>query len=190
MRSQKINTGWYEQCCIPLSIPSLSPSSHLHFLPPFLSPSLSLSFYLFFFPPFLSPFLPLPSSLLPSLLACLPLPPTLPPHSLSPSSYPVSSSLPLYLPPQASAHILGSEERGRTRSQTRKLSESGEEKEKKPSVKRSSTMAQTAKVLVIRAVAFCVYIQLPLIPYESQPNSGLHKASKEFVFCYLSAILW
>lgn len=41
------------------------------------------------------------------------------------------------------AHILGSSgELGRTRSQTRKLSES---EEKKPSVKRTSTMAQTAK---------------------------------------------
>ncbi|KAL5492043.1 hypothetical protein EMCRGX_G017433 [Ephydatia muelleri] len=42
------------------------------------------------------------------------------------------------------AHILGSSgELGRTRSQTRKLSESSEEK--KPSVKRTTTMAQTAK---------------------------------------------
>ena len=44
---------------------------------------------------------------------------------------------------QASAHILGQEKRGRTRSQTRKGSESDE---KKPAVKRTSTMAQTAKV--------------------------------------------
>jgi len=43
-------------------------------------------------------------------------------------------------------------------------------------------MAQTAKVLMTRAVAFCLCIHLPLMPYESQPNSGLHKASKEFVF--------
>ena len=46
---------------------------------------------------------------------------------------------------EASTHILGSEELGRTRSQTRKRSESGEEKDKKSPMKRSSTMAQTAK---------------------------------------------
>ena len=45
---------------------------------------------------------------------------------------------------QDSQHILGSEEYGKTRSQTRKFSES--EDNKKPAVKRTSTMAQTAKV--------------------------------------------
>ena len=52
------------------------------------------------------------------------------------------------MPPsmQDGAYILGSSgELGRTRSQTRKLSESSDDK--KPSVKRSGTMAQTAKVL-------------------------------------------
>ena len=49
---------------------------------------------------------------------------------------------------QDSNYILGEEEFGRTRSQTRKISESGVEDEaKKPAVKRTSTMAQTAKVL-------------------------------------------
>ena len=88
-----------------------------------------LSFSLLFLPspPLLLFFLPLPSPPLPSLS----LPPLL---LLSP---------PL---PQASTHILGSEELGRTRSQTRKRSESGEEKDKKSPMKRSSTMAQTAKV--------------------------------------------
>lgn len=41
--------------------------------------------------------------------------------------------------------ILGQGERGRTRSQTRKISESGEE-EKKPAVKRVGTMEETIKV--------------------------------------------
>lgn len=45
--------------------------------------------------------------------------------------------------PQASSYILGDEARAKTRAQTRKLSES---EEKKPAVKRTSTMAQTAKV--------------------------------------------
>ena len=52
----------------------------------------------------------------------------------------------LYPPPlrlQDSAHILGQDQRGRTRSQTRKFSESDD---KKPAVKRTSTMEQTAKV--------------------------------------------
>ena len=44
---------------------------------------------------------------------------------------------------QASSYILGDEARAKTRAQTRKLSES---EEKKPAVKRTSTMAQTAKV--------------------------------------------
>lgn len=45
--------------------------------------------------------------------------------------------------PQASSYILGDEARAKTRAQTRKLSES---EEKKPAVKRASTMEQTAKV--------------------------------------------
>ncbi len=45
--------------------------------------------------------------------------------------------------PQASTHILGDEERGKTRSETRKISLSDEEK---PAVKRANTMEQTAKV--------------------------------------------
>ena len=58
-----------------------------------------------------------------------------------------SSILPL---PQASSHILGSEERGRTRSQTRRMSEKEDETTPtKPSVKRASTMTQTAKVLFL-----------------------------------------
>ena len=47
---------------------------------------------------------------------------------------------------QDSSAILGGGERRRTRSQTRKVSESGEE-EKKPPVKRTGTMEQTIKVL-------------------------------------------
>ena len=47
---------------------------------------------------------------------------------------------------QASEHILDKDqEYGKTRSQTRKLSESSDDS-KKPAVKRTSTMAQTAKV--------------------------------------------
>jgi len=46
---------------------------------------------------------------------------------------------------QDSSYILGEGERGRTRSQTRKISESGEE-DKKPGVKRTGTMEQTIKV--------------------------------------------
>jgi hypothetical protein len=50
---------------------------------------------------------------------------------------------------EASSHILGSEERGRTRSQTRRMSEKDHPEDEatptKPSVKRTSTMAQTAK---------------------------------------------
>lgn len=46
------------------------------------------------------------------------------------------------LPSQESSYILGDEERGKTRSETRKsLSE-----EEKPAVKRANTMEQTAKV--------------------------------------------
>ena len=41
--------------------------------------------------------------------------------------------------------MLGDEELGKTRSQTRKFSESDE---KKPAVKRTSTMAQTAQVCI------------------------------------------
>lgn len=47
---------------------------------------------------------------------------------------------------QDSSLILGEAERGRTRSQTRKISESGEPEEKKPAVKRAGTMEQTIKV--------------------------------------------
>lgn len=49
---------------------------------------------------------------------------------------------------QDSSVILGQGERGRTRSQTRKISESGEAaaEEKKPAVKRATTMEQTLKV--------------------------------------------
>ena len=51
---------------------------------------------------------------------------------------------------QDSNYILGEEEFGRTRSQTRKISESGADEEaKKPAVKRTSTMAQTAKVYIL-----------------------------------------
>ncbi len=52
---------------------------------------------------------------------------------------------------QDSSNILGQEERGRTRSQTRKISESGEE-EKKPAVKRATTIEQTVKVNLIVVV--------------------------------------
>ena len=51
--------------------------------------------------------------------------------------------------PQASSYILGDEARAKTRAQTRKLSES---EEKKPAVKRTTTMAQTAKVSSVVAV--------------------------------------
>jgi hypothetical protein len=49
---------------------------------------------------------------------------------------------------QAGSLILGGGERGRTRSQTRKFSESGEEEKKVP-VKRTGTMEQTVKVMKI-----------------------------------------
>ena len=49
--------------------------------------------------------------------------------------------------------MLGDEELGKTRSQTRKFSESDE---KKPTVKRTSTMAQTAQV--------CISLQTRNIP--------------------------
>ena len=52
--------------------------------------------------------------------------------------------------------ILGQGSRGRTRSQTRKISESGEE-EKKPAVKRMGTMEQTIKVIG----AYCTFDPLP-----------------------------
>ena len=54
--------------------------------------------------------------------------------------------------PQASSYILGDEARAKTRAQTRKLSES---EEKKPAVKRTSTMAQTAKVHVLYVHVQC-----------------------------------
>ena len=62
--------------------------------------------------------------------------------------FPLSLFLSLH---QDSSHILGGEERGRTRSQTRRMSEKEPPEEEgatptKPSVKRTSTMAQTAKV--------------------------------------------
>ena len=46
---------------------------------------------------------------------------------------------------QDGQQMLGDEELGKTRSQTRKFSESDE---KKPTVKRTSTMAQTAQVCI------------------------------------------
>ena len=77
-------------------------------------------------------------------------------------------SLPLSLSLlQASSHILGSEERGRTRSQTRRMSEREQSEEEgaasKPSVKRTSTMARTAKVHPS--------LSLPQIP-PSLPQEG------------------
>ena len=65
-----------------------------------------------------------------------------------------ASSLPSALHDcQASGHILDKDqEYGKTRSQTRKMSESSDDS-KKPAMKRTSTMAQTAKV-----ICTCVFI--------------------------------
>ena len=68
--------------------------------------------------------------------------------------------------PQASSYILGDEARAKTRAQTRKLSES---EEKKPAVKRTTTMAQTAKVSSVVAVwlttVFILIRDIGPIPY-------------------------
>ena len=70
---------------------------------------------------------------------------------------PLTHTLSLSL--QASSHILGSEERGRTRSQTRRMSEREEDEPSRPAVKRASTMAQTAKVCecLLSVKLMCIY---------------------------------
>lgn len=76
--------------------------------------------------------------------------------------------------PQASSYILGDEARAKTRAQTRKLSES---EEKKPAVKRTTTMAQTAKVSSVVAVwqygwPLCSYLLGILAQYQNNIIAG------------------
>lgn len=80
---------------------------------------------------------------------------------------------------QDSNYILGEEEFGRTRSQTRKISESGvDEEAKKPAVKRTSTMAQTAKVL------------FPDTPFPSPSPSDLNRAWVPFMLYKFPSLMF